>query len=360
MNSGRMLPSISRNTIAICVGRRTSNIILFLTRLTRHLSRKVDSFSAKLGLKYDGPYCIVSFLTTMSVLLQDSATNKFLKSYVSNIKIFLQPLEDRSALKRSTVTSRGGFILYGSADISFLVLYMFSLLLSTLPEQLEFKSRRYGGGHGHSFFVISCFLLWASSFSLSGFGEKTPAALFQCVGGLKPCFKSDTPLSYTEERRMVLLDRTSAVWWLLLATSSASHNLAPSIRLSAIPAASLTFPSRVFTNECSSPARASVQSTPLRTSRFQHETSLLLLDILLGPYSHLVVVDVVYSVLQYHAEQFHHTVLVLAWNDLALQKAVLGTASALRLSLRRCPPGINLGQQGWWFSCLASQAGPPA
>ncbi|KAJ8883028.1 hypothetical protein PR048_014867 [Dryococelus australis] len=40
-------------------------------------------------------------------------------------------------------------------------------------------------------------------------------------------------LSYTEERRATLLARPSAVWWLLLATSSASYSLAPSIRLSA-------------------------------------------------------------------------------------------------------------------------------
>ncbi|KAJ8874019.1 hypothetical protein PR048_024859 [Dryococelus australis] len=65
-------------------------------------------------------------------------------------------------------------------------------------------------------------------------------------------------LSYTEERSAALLARPSAVWWLLLATSSASHTLAPSIRLSAIPAAS-TIPSRVFAYKCSSPARASVQ-----------------------------------------------------------------------------------------------------
>ncbi|KAJ8873763.1 hypothetical protein PR048_024597 [Dryococelus australis] len=63
-------------------------------------------------------------------------------------------------------------------------------------------------------------------------------------------------LSYTEERRAALLARPSAVWWLLLATSSASHTLAPSTRLSAILAASLTFPSRVFVYKCSSPARA--------------------------------------------------------------------------------------------------------
>ncbi|KAJ8890042.1 hypothetical protein PR048_009548 [Dryococelus australis] len=63
-------------------------------------------------------------------------------------------------------------------------------------------------------------------------------------------------LSYTEERCAALLARPSAFWWLLLATSSASHNLAPSIRLSAIPAISLTFPSRVFAFKCSSPARA--------------------------------------------------------------------------------------------------------
>ncbi|KAJ8882772.1 hypothetical protein PR048_014586 [Dryococelus australis] len=44
--------------------------------------------------------------------------------------------------------------------------------------------------------------------------------------------------SYTEERCEALLARQSAVWWRLLATSSASHTLAPSIRLSAIPAAS--------------------------------------------------------------------------------------------------------------------------
>ncbi|KAJ8883950.1 hypothetical protein PR048_015806 [Dryococelus australis] len=62
-----------------------------------------------------------------------------------------------------------------------------------------------------------------------------------------------------------------------------------------------------------------------RPSYTSLETSLLLLDILLVSYSHLVGVDVVYSVLQYHAEQFHHTVLVLAWNDLVLQKAVLET-----------------------------------
>ncbi|KAJ8867736.1 hypothetical protein PR048_031539 [Dryococelus australis] len=58
---------------------------------------------------------------------------------------------------------------------------------------------------------------------------------------------SESVNSYAEERRAALLERPSAVWWLLLATSSASHTLAPSIRLSAIPATSLTFPSRVFT-----------------------------------------------------------------------------------------------------------------
>ncbi|KAJ8866639.1 hypothetical protein PR048_032499 [Dryococelus australis] len=57
------------------------------------------------------------------------------------------------------------------------------------------------------------------------------------------CFQA---LSCTEEERAALLARPSAVWWLLLAASSASHSLAPSIRLSAIPTASLTFPSRVF------------------------------------------------------------------------------------------------------------------
>ncbi|KAJ8893690.1 hypothetical protein PR048_006290 [Dryococelus australis] len=71
--------------------------------------------------------------------------------------------------------------------------------------------------------------------------------------------RSRVALSYTEERRAALLVRTSAFWWPLLATSSASHTLAPSIRLSAIPAASLTFPSRVFACRCWSPARASVQ-----------------------------------------------------------------------------------------------------
>ncbi|KAJ8890275.1 hypothetical protein PR048_009783 [Dryococelus australis] len=66
-------------------------------------------------------------------------------------------------------------------------------------------------------------------------------------------------LSYTEERRTALLTQPSAVWWQLLATSSVSYTLAPSIRLSAIPAASLTVPSRVFACKCSSPAPASVQ-----------------------------------------------------------------------------------------------------
>ncbi|KAJ8879825.1 hypothetical protein PR048_020433 [Dryococelus australis] len=79
-----------------------------------------------------------------------------------------------------------------------------------------------------------------------------------------------TPLPRGEAR-----GAPSAVRWLLL-TSSVSHTLAPSIRLSAIPAASLTFPSRVFSYKCSSPARPSVQCSSSsaragrRTSGFQH------------------------------------------------------------------------------------------
>ncbi|KAJ8870825.1 hypothetical protein PR048_027124 [Dryococelus australis] len=69
-------------------------------------------------------------------------------------------------------------------------------------------------------------------------------------------------LSYTEERLAALVARLSAVWWLLLATSSASHILAPSIHLSAIPAVSLIFSGRVFGYKCSSPVRATKPLEP--------------------------------------------------------------------------------------------------
>ncbi|KAJ8894231.1 hypothetical protein PR048_006843 [Dryococelus australis] len=111
---------------------------------THHLSRKVDSFSTKLGFEYDGPYCIVSFIT--SIL--------------------------------------GGHLLLSSFPVFRIPFHP--------AKALEFKSRRYGGGPGHSFIAIGCFLLWASSISFSGFGEEAPVAIFQCVGGMKPCFKSDT------------------------------------------------------------------------------------------------------------------------------------------------------------------------
>ncbi|KAJ8878867.1 hypothetical protein PR048_019456 [Dryococelus australis] len=71
-----------------------------------------------------------------------------------------------------------------------------------------------------------------------------------------------TSSAYPMHRSAAPEARPSAVWWLLLATSSASRTLAPSIRLSAIPAASLTFQNPVFAYKCLSPARASVQCSP--------------------------------------------------------------------------------------------------